>query len=90
MLLENFSANVDALLDIVCYIHRCEGLAALVLEILGIELALRKAKVFRAYHPAVTGHSPQLEEYGLKQGTQFRHQNELGPHLSKTFSFERV
>ena len=40
MLFENFSANLEAVRNTICYIHRCEGFAELVLEIQGIELAL--------------------------------------------------
>ena len=62
ILFENFSANVYAVPDIVCYIHRCEGFAELVLEIQGIELAHRYAKIFRAYYETVLGHAPLLLE----------------------------
>ena len=62
MLFDNFTANVDAVRDTMCYIHRCEGFAELVLEIQGIELAHRYARIFRAYHMAVTKHIPQLLE----------------------------
>ena len=90
MLFDNFSANVDAVRDTMCYIHRCEGFAELVLEIQGIELAHRYAGIFRAYHMAVTGHIPQLLEYVLTQEAQFRLRNEEPDRRSATFSFEAV
>ena len=62
MFFENFSANLDAVRNTICYVHRCEGLAELVLEIQGIELAHRYAKVFRAYYEAILGRSPLLLE----------------------------
>ena len=81
MLFENFSENVDAVRNTICYIHRCEGFPELELEILGIELAHRYAKIFRPYREAVTGHSPLLLEYGLTQESQFLLHNELSSHL---------
>ena len=62
MLFENFSENVDAVRNTLCYLQRCEGFPELELEILGIELAHRYAKIFRPYREAVTGHSPLLLE----------------------------
>ena len=90
MLFDNFSANVDAVRDTTCYIHRCEGFAELVLEVQGIELAHRYARIFRAYHMAVTGHIPQLLEYGLTQEAQYRLRNEMTERLSATISFVAV
>ena len=90
MLFDNFSTNVDAVRDTICYIHRCEGFAELVLEIQGIELAHRYARIFRAYHMAVTTHIPQLLEYGLTQESQYRLRDEVTDCLSATVSFEDV
>ena len=88
MLFDNFSAN--AVRDTLCYVPRCERFAGLVLEIQGIELAHRYAKIFRAYHLAVTGHTPQLLEYGLTPEAQYRLRNEVPERLSATPSFEAV
>ena len=90
MLFDNFSASVDAVRDTMCYIHRCEGFAELVLEIQGIELALRYARIFRAYQMAVTGHIPQLLEYGLTQEAQSRLRDEGTDRISVIISFEAV
>ena len=90
MLFENFSANMDAVRNTICYIHRCEGFAELVLEIQGIELAHRYAKIFRAYCDAVVGQRQLLLEYGLTQESQFLLHSELSAHLSTTISFETV
>ena len=73
-----------------CSIHGCEGTAALVLEIQGIELAHRYAKIFRAYHMSLKSHTPQLLEYGLKQDVQSRLRENVSPYLSTTISFETV
>ena len=67
MLFDNLSANVDAVHDTMCYIHRCEGFAELILEIQGIELAHRYAKIFRAYHMAVTGTPINCWSTGLRR-----------------------
>ena len=88
MRFQNFSANVDAVRDTMCYIHRCEGFSELVLEVQGIELPHRYAKIFRAYHMAITGHTTQLLEYGLTQDGKYRLHYELNPLLSTTVSFE--
>ena len=87
MLFENFSTNLDAVRNTICYIHRCEGFEELVLEIQGIELAHRYAKAFRAYCKAVVGQLPLLLEYGLTQESQFLLRNELSAQLSTTISF---
>ena len=73
-----------------CYIHRCEGFAELVLEIQGIELPHRYARIFRAYHMDVTTHIAQLLEYGLTQESQYRLRDEVSDCLSATVSFEDV
>ena len=77
MLFGNFSANLDAVRDSMCYIHRCEGFAQLVLEIQGIELAHRYERIFRAYDMAVTTLVPRLLEYGLTQESQYRLHDEV-------------
>ena len=90
MLFENFSANLDAVRNRICYIHRCEGVAELVLEIQGIELAHRYAKIFQAYNAAILGRSPLLLEYALTQESQFLLRNELRAQLSTTISLDPV
>ena len=90
MLHENFSWKLDSLHNSVCYVRRCEGLAELLLEIQGVEPALRYAKIFRAYQLVVAKRSPLLMVYGLKQESQFRLHQQLGAHLSRTVSFEEV
>ena len=90
MLFENFSANLDAVRDTIRYIHRCVGLAELVLVIQGIELAHRYAKIFRAYCDAGAVQRPLLLDYGLTQESQFLLHSELSAHLSTTISFETV
>ena len=90
MLFENFSANVDAVRNTICYIPRCDGFDSLVLEIQGVELAPCNAKIFRSYYETVLGHSPLWFEYGLREGSQFLLDNELSSHLSTTISIETV
>ena len=62
----------------------------MVLEIQGIELAHRYAKLFRAYCETVVGQRPLLLEYGLTQEIQFLLHSELSAQLSTTLSFETV
>ena len=50
----------------------------------------RYARIFLAYHMAVTGHIPQLLEYGLTQEAQYRLRDEVTDRLSATISFEAV
>ena len=90
MLFEYLSANLDVVGNTLCYIHRCEGFAELVLEIQGIELAHRYAKPFRAYYAATLGRSPLWLEYGLTQQSKVRLRSELSVQLSTTISFETV
>ena len=90
MLFHNFSTNVEAVRDTMSDIHRCEGFAELVLEMQGIELAHRNAKIIRAYHMAVTAHAPHLLEYGLTQESQYRLRDEVTDCLSATISWEDV
>ena len=67
MLFENFSASEVAVHNTMCYVHHCDIFAQLVLEVQGIELGHCYARIFRAYHIVVAGHSPLLMEYGLTQ-----------------------
>ena len=90
MLFQNFSTNVDSMHNTTCYVQRCEGFAEHVLEIQGVELAHRYAKIFRAYHIVVAKRSPLLMEDGLTQESQFRLHEQLGPHRSTTIYFEAV
>ena len=90
MLFENFSATVDAVHNSACYLPRCDGFAPLVLEIQGVELAHRYAKIFRAYHAVVAKRYPHLMESGLTQVSQFRLHQQLCAHLSSTVSYEMV
>ena len=90
MLFENFSAKVDSVRNTICYIHRTEGFADLVLEIQVIELAHCYAKIFRTHYEAIIGRSPLLLEYGLSQERQFLLHNELSAQLATTIFFERV
>ena len=90
MLFENLPANLAEVRNTICYIHRCEGFAVLVLEIQGIELAPRYPKVYRAYCTATVGQPPLLLEYGLTQESQFLLHSELSAQLSTTISFETV
>ena len=73
-----------------CYVHRCEGFAELVLEVEGIEFAHRYVKIFRSYHMVVAARSPILLDYGLRQESQFRMHDEQSPPLSTTNSIEAV
>ena len=84
------SANVDSGHNTRCYVRRCEGFAELVLEIQGVDLAHRYAKIFRAYHMVVSKQFPLLMEYGLTQESQFHLHQQLGINLSSTASFEMV
>ena len=51
-LFDNFSAKGDRVRNRICYIHRCERFAELVLDKQVIERAHGYAKNFPAYHEA--------------------------------------
>ena len=87
LLFETISANLEAVRNTICYIHRCEGFAKPVLQIQGIKLAHTYTKIFRAYYEAILGRS---KEYGLTQESQFLLHNEVSAQLSTTISFETV
>ena len=86
----NFSANVDSVHNTMCYPRRCDSFTEPVLELQGIKLAHCYVKSFNAYHAVVSKQTPLFLEYGLKQESQFRLQQKLGPHLSSPVSFEAV
>ena len=90
MLFENISVNVDSVHNPMCYVRRCEGFADLVLEIQGLEFALRSPKIFRAYQVLVAKRSQLFLESGLTKESQLRLQEHLNPHICSTASFETV
>ena len=72
------SANADSGHNRWWYVRRWEGFAELVLEIQGVELAHRYAKIFRAYKVVVAKRCPLLMEYGLTQESQLHLHQQLG------------
>ena len=79
MLFQNLSANVSAVHKPMCYVRRCEGFAALVVEIQGVEPPQRYAKIFRADQLMRAKRSTLLSQNGLTQESQFRRYHKMVP-----------